>query len=164
MNLNIKALQTLYKDTIDILLAKDGLTTECTLVYGISEKEICPNCIFDSLTNKSANKYKEGGPIPFDIGIICPYCYGVGFSGKQKSFSNIYLAVLWDSKTWINFNTDVKNSDDYVQTICSSDLKNELEAANHILIKDKKFEREGSANYSGLGDNKYIITTWRRST
>lgn len=162
MNLNLKALQDLYKNTIDLLLAQDGLTTPCTLVYGVSEKEICPNCIFDSLTNKSANKYKEDGPIPFDVGIICPYCYGIGFIGKEKQFNNIYMAVLWDSKSWINFNTDIKNTNDYVQTICGVNLKNDLEAANYILIKDKKFERDGSSNYSGLGDNKYIITTWRQ--
>lgn len=162
MKIDFKGLQKIYGNTIDLLLAQDGLSTECTLVYGISDKEICPNCLFDSLTNKSANKYKDGGPLPFDVGVLCPYCYGLGYAGKENSFSNIYLVVLWDSKTWINFNTDIKNTDDYVQTICSIDLKNKIEAANHILIKDKKFERQGSANYSGLGDNKYIITTWRQ--
>ena len=161
MTINFKGLQKLYGDTIDLLLAQDGLTTQCSLVYGVSDKEICPNCIFDSLSNKSSNKYKEDGPIPFDTGVICPYCYGIGFAGKENIVSNISLAVLWDSKTWINFNSDIKNIDDYIQTICSASLKSKIESANYILIKDKKFERQGSANYSGLGDNKYLITTWR---
>lgn len=162
--INFSSLQNLYNSTIDLMLAKDGLTTECSLVYGVSDKEICPNCIYDSLSNKSANIYQEDGPIPFPSGVICPYCYGLGSVGKETSFDNIYLAVLWDSKTWINFNSDIKNTDDYVQTICSSSLKSKIEAANYIVIKDKKFERDGSANYSGLGDNNYIITTWRKTT
>lgn len=160
--IDFKALQQLYGSNIDLLLAQNGLTTECSLTYGVSDKEICPNCIFDTLTNKSSNKYKEDGPIPFDVGVICPYCYGLGFAGKEKTFDKIYLAVLWDSKTWINFNTDIKNTDDYVQTICSSSLKSKLESASYITIKDKKFERQGSCNYGGLGDNKYVITTWRQ--
>lgn len=160
--IDFKALQQLYSSNIDLLLAQDGLTTECSLTYGVSDKEICPNCIFDSLTNKSSNKYKDGGPILFDLGVVCPYCYGLGFVGKEKTFDKIYLAVLWDSKTWINFNTDIKNTDDYVQTICSASLKNKIESANYITIKDQKFERQGSCNYNGLGDNKYIITTWRQ--
>lgn len=162
MNLNFKSLQKLYNSTIDLMLAQDGLTTQCSLVYGVSDKQVCPNCIFDSLSNKSSNKYKEDGPIPFDTGVICPYCYGLGFAGKEKKVDNIYLVVLWDSKTWINFNSDIKNTDDYVQTICESSLKSKIEAANYILIKDQKFERQGSANYSGLGDTNYIITTWRQ--
>lgn len=162
MTINFKLLQDVYNNNINLLLDKNGLTTECSLVYGVSDKEVCPNCIFDSLTNKSSNKYQDGGPIEFDIGIVCPYCYGLGFVGKEKTFDNIYMAVLWDSKTWINFNTDIKNTDDYVQTISSVELVNKLESANYIIIKNIKFERQGSCNYGGLGDNKYIITTWRQ--
>lgn len=162
MTIDFKLLQNAYNANINLILDQTGLTTECSLVYGVSDKEVCPNCIFDSLTNKSSNKYKDEGPIPFDLGVICPYCYGLGFVGKEKTFNNIYMAVLWDSKTWINFNTDVKNPDDYVQTICSVQLRNELESANYILIKDIKFERQGSCNHAGLGDNNYIITTWRK--
>jgi hypothetical protein len=163
MKINFKGLQKLYNSTIDLMLDKEGLTSEVTLAYGVSDKEICPNCIFDSLTNKSANSYKTGGPLPFDNGVICPYCYGLGFVGKEKEFDNIYLIVLWDSKTWINFNTDIKNTDDYIQTICAESLRKQIESANYMIVKNKKFERQGSANYAGLGDSNYIITTWRQT-
>jgi len=163
MTIDFRILQQLYNSNINLLLDKDGLTTECTLAYGVSDKEICPNCIFDTLTNKSSNKYKADGPIEFNVGVVCPYCYGLGYVGKEKTFDNIYLAVLWDSKNWINFNIDIKNTDDYIQTLSSVDLLNKIQSASYIIVKDKKFERQGSCNYGGLGDNKYIITTWRQT-
>lgn len=162
MQINFSNLKNAYNSMVDIMLADTGLTTNCTLVYGISKKDICPNCIFDSLTGKSSNRYKNDGPIYFDSNVICPYCYGIGYVGQETSEENVYLAVIWDSKQWINFNTDIKATDNYIQTICSSKILSKLESANYILVNNQKFERQQGSSYSGLGDSNYIILTWRK--
>ena len=162
MQINFRNLQKTYNSMIDLMLADNGLTTNCTLVYGISKKNICPNCIFDSLTGKSSNQYKTNGPIPFEQNIICTYCYGIGYVGEETSEENTYLAVIWDSKKWINFNTDIKDTDNYIQTIASSKLLSKLESVNYILVNGQKFEIQQGSAYSGLGDSNYIILTWRK--
>ena len=60
VNIDFQALQKTYNDQIDLLLADNGLTTRCLLNYGITKKELCPNCIYDPGLKKSANKYKVG--------------------------------------------------------------------------------------------------------
>ena len=82
---------------MDMLLANTGLTTKCLLNYGITKKDLCPNCIYDPNLKKSANKYKVGGPKPFVNGRICPYCNGAGSHGIVK-VEAVYLAVIWDYK------------------------------------------------------------------
>ena len=64
MTIDFSSLQSLYKNQMDMLLANTGLTTKCLLNYGITKKDLCPNCIYDPNLKKSANKYKVGGPKP----------------------------------------------------------------------------------------------------
>jgi hypothetical protein len=134
----------------------------CLLDYGISKKNICPNCIFDSNTNKSSNQYKPGGPIAFDFGRLCPYCNGIGYYGENNRQEEIHLAVLWDSKTWINFTTKVQSTSLFIQTICSSDLVGKLESANTLRVNGDAYQLDGKANYVGLGNDRYIICTWKK--
>lgn len=160
--INFPNLQQIYNHQMDLVLSETGLTTECSLVFGISKKSICPNCIFDAQTNKSTNEYKTGGPIAFPSNRICPYCHGTGFYGEEIKEENIYLAVIWESKKWININTTINDPNDYIQTICNKNLLNKLKSANYIIIKDQKFQLEGRPTYNGLGDNNYLITLWKK--
>lgn len=159
---NFSQLKNLYNTQIDMILAQDGLTVSCLLDYGVSKKNICPNCIFDSNTNKSSNKYKPGGPQQFDLGRICPYCNGVGFYGENNRQEEVYLAVLWDSRSWINLSTKVEASAGYIQTISKANISSKLEAANSLWINGDAYQLDGSPNYVGLGDNNYIICTWKK--
>ena len=117
MSINFNLLKMAYNQSIDSLLSQDGLATECQLSYGVTKKNICPNCVFDSNLKKSANKYKTGGPIAFSLGRICPYCNGVGYYG-EVIVENIFLAIIWDYKKWINNNIQIANPDGFIQTIC----------------------------------------------
>lgn len=156
-------LQSIYNNQINSILADSGLTTSCTLVFGISKKDICPNCIFDAQSNKSSNTYKPGGQYPFSNNRICPYCHGSGFYGEQISEENVFLAVIWESKKWLNIQIPSINSpNDYVQTICHESLLNKLQSTNYIIIKNQKFQLDGKPSYSGLGDNNYLITMWKK--
>lgn len=158
--INFTNLKNLYNNQINQLLSDDGLTTNCTLIFGVSKKNICPNCIFDSQSNKSSNQYKAGGPTPFPPNRLCPYCHGIGFSGEEIQQENIYLAVIWDSKKWLNLQSSIKSPENFIQTICHHNLLQKIQSANYIRIKNQKYQIYGKPNYAGLGDNNYIITYW----
>lgn len=168
MAINFKQLQNIYNNQINSILAIDGLTTECLLNYGISKKNICPNCLFDVNLKKSSNKYKPGGPVPFILGMICPYCNGIGYYGETTS-EQIYLAVLWDHKKWVSPPTNIANPDNYIQTICHKSKLAKIRQAKNITVllnralSNPVFELYEEPTPAGLGDNEYLFCMWKKT-
>lgn len=164
---NFSQLKTIYNQQINLLLASTGLTTQCIFNYGTSKNTICPNCVFDPNLKKSSNKYKAGGPIPFVIGKICPYCSGMGFYGEIKTKCG-YLAILWDYKTWINPPTNISNPEGFIQTICDRTYLNDIRTCKDITVvynslgSNPIFQLHAEPNPVGLGDNNYLICTWKK--
>jgi hypothetical protein len=160
-------LQNVYKKQIDMLLASTGLTTLCEFNFGISKQNICPNCIYDVGLKKSSGKYKIGGPVPFTLGKICPYCNGVGFYGEQKSTIG-YLAIIWDYKKWINPPPTINNPEGFIQTICDKTYLNDIRKCKDITIiynetgSNPVFRLYGEPNPAGLGDNNYLFCIWEK--
>jgi hypothetical protein len=163
---DFRNLQSIYNQQMDLLLSSTGLTTKCELNFGTTKKEVCPNCIYDPGLKKSSNKYKNGGPIPFTLGQLCPYCYGVGWSGEEKS-ETVYLAVISDSKKWINPPINIAIADNMIQTICKRDLYYSIKQCKDMTVI---FNENGdNPNYNlyadptpaGLGDNNYILAMWK---
>lgn len=161
-------LQSLYNKQMDLLLADIGLTTKCVLNYGVTKKEICSNCIYDPGLKKSSNKYKAGGPIPFALGQICPYCYGVGWNGQEKT-ETVYLAVIADNKKWINPPINIAISDNMIQTICSKEYYSSIRQCKDMTIiindvgENPKYNLYNDPTPAGLGDSNYIIAMWKDS-
>lgn len=162
-------LKNIYNNQMDMLLASTGLTTECVLNLGVSKKTICPNCIFDTNLQKSSNKYKTGGPVAFTAGKICPYCNGIGYYGETNS-ENVYLAVIWDYKKWINPPPqNISIPDGMIQTISHRSTLPKLKQCKDMDVKYPsnnnkyhKFQLYGEPNPGGLGDNNYIICMWKK--
>jgi hypothetical protein len=167
----------LFNSAIDSLLADNGLTTLCKLVYDIAPSKqnmLCDNCIFDPISQLSSNRYNSTGPVPFDDA-VCPICLGSGYTTKQtldnKYEEKLYLAVLSDSKYFMKINTQTTNiPDGTIQTICSIDHLQKIMNASYLIIDEPKlssyanysYQRAGSPNFDGFGDNRYIITMWIR--
>jgi hypothetical protein len=151
---------------MDLLLSSTGLTTKCELNFGSTKKEVCPNCIYDPGLKKSSNKYKNGGPIPFTLGQLCPYCYGVGWSGEETS-EIIYLAVISDNKKWINPPINVAIPDNMVQSICKRELYDKIKQCKDMTIilnengENPKYNLYADPTPAGLGDNNYILCMWK---
>lgn len=74
----------------------------------------CPNCYQDTISQKSTNKYKSGGPYPFTTG-QCPYCQGAGFIVSEPATSSIKMKVYTDPKEFTNIGISVKDADGLVQ-------------------------------------------------
>jgi len=164
---NFTALKNLYNNQMNLLLANDGLTTLCTLNFGVTQKNECPNCVFDFGLQKSANQYKNGGPIPFDLGRICPYCHGIGYLSTITS-EDIYLAIIWDYNKWINPPVDIANPNGFIQTICSKDYLWKIRQAKSLIVNYHKdlsnpvFELYKEPEPAGLGDNNYLVCFWTK--
>lgn len=162
---NFAQLQSIYNKHMDLLLAQDGLTTKCELNFGITNREICPNCIYDPGLKKSSNKYKSGGPIPFTLGQLCPYCYGAGWSGEETK-ETVYFAIISDNKKWINPPINIGVADNMVQVICSKSYYDKIRQCKDMTViigdgDNPKYNLYGDPTPAGLGDNNYIISMWK---
>lgn len=57
----------------------------------------CPNCLFDTMRDRSRGIYRIGGPRPFARGRRCPWCKGRGF--EETSSNKCIKALLkWSAK------------------------------------------------------------------
>ena len=165
--MDLTPLKTLYNQQIDIILADTGLTIPCSLVYETTKISECPNCIYDTISKKSSNQYKGGGPLPFSNGQTCPYCLGSGQTSSSVAETAINLAVLTDSTKFVGV---VNQPDIVAQTICSIDHLDAIRKASKIIfntdissLTNNIFVRANEPSPVGLGDNKYIFTNWARS-
>src|SRR5574338_1343905 len=88
----------LYEEGIDSIMANTDFTKICRLYFAPAVNE-GPNCILDTMSNVSSNRYKTGGPVPFTDG-ICPNCNGVGYV-NQDIYTDLNMIVHWNPKSWI---------------------------------------------------------------
>lgn len=164
---NFSNLQNIFNKQIDLLLANNGLTTRCDFNFGVTNTNICPNCIYDVSLKKSSGKYKTGGPVPFALGKICPYCSGSGSYGLAAT-STGYLAIIWDYKKWINPPPSIDNPEGYMQTICHKDYLSQIKQCKDMTViyhtnnANPVFQLYGEPTPTGLGDNEYLFTMWKK--
>lgn len=164
-------LKQMYTNAMDALLQSNALTVPCRLHYsGASNNSIlCDNCLFDPITKLSSNIYNGTGHLPFTEGHICPVCVGLGMLKADKS-EILYLAVIFDSKYFMRLSSDYVNvAGGMAQTICLSSYLPKIRNANEIIFDTKleqygnySYERAGDPTPAGFGDNRYIITMWKR--
>lgn len=163
--------KNLYKNAIDSLLENTALSVPCLFKYsGANSVGYCNNCIFDTISHLSSNKYNGSGPSPFPEGSICPVCIGAGTVASKASTETIYLACIFDSKYWINVPPKTLNiSDGMVQTICKVELLPKIRNVTEIIIDTNiakygnyAYERATDPQPMGLGSNAYIMTMWNR--
>ncbi len=159
--------KNLYTDAISALMYDDALVTPCTIHYGVTKYENCSNCVFDAIGNKSANKFQDGGPMPFPFGSICPMCNGNGKRAYEAS-ENIKLMIVWNYKQFINNNT-VNNPEGVIQSITFAKNTPKLKKAKEIIIAtdiDKysrhRFERISDPQPCGFS-NEFVECLWKRS-
>ena len=105
----------LFKDSIDTLLAANALTVPCTLEFESIKRDLCYNCEFDPITQRSANKPKPNPHVYFAHETICPVCNGFGFIDSSKD--EIVRSVL---RTKANKNSSVVifDTEDGIQSTC----------------------------------------------
>lgn len=164
--------KNLYNNAIDALIEQNGLSVPCLFRYDGAENTVyCSNCVFDPISQLSANKYNGTGHSPFPTNSICPVCMGMGKTVSSSSSETIYLACIFNSKYWIKMSSQILNiPDGSVQTLCKNSLLPKIRNAKDIVIDTTNvgpygnytYQRAGDPEPVGLGDHKYILTMWNR--
>lgn len=165
--LDLTPFKNVYNNTIDIILSQTGLTTPCKLIFESTKLQQCPNCIYDTITKRSSNLYKTGGPLVFSNGQTCPYCLGNGTTSNYLHEEEVYFALLTNAKDFIG---TLNEPNIVAQTICSIDYIDKIRKCSKIIFNTDKanltnniFIRSNEPQPVGLGDNRYIFTNWARS-
>lgn len=160
--------KTIYKTFIDELFRQGSLSLPCKLIYSVSAFNECSNCYIDPITHKSSNIYKNGGPLQFVDGQICPFCRGIGGIYTESS-DNINLLVLFDYKTWINFNNKVHAPDGLIQTISKLVDYTNIKNCSKLIVDtniqnytESYYERNSEPEPCGFGDSSYFFTYWKK--
>ena len=151
----------LFNDAIDAILADSGLTTSCILKYGneFNGEDLCNNCIFDTISRVSSSIYNGTGPSSFPEGGVCPVCLGMGMTKTTKE-ETVKLAVIMDSKSFINVGDIAVVGNEVIQTICRIDLLSKISNARTLTFSNREYNRAGEPQTCGLAEHQYIITFW----
>lgn len=156
----------IYNRMIDEVLSTHGFANECMLYYQNSSTEYCDNCNYDPISKISSNIYNGVGPQPFVDHTICPECMGAGIKRNNNKTKSVVLAVIFDSKYFLNLDTKVMNIPNVnLQTICSQKYAHDLLNASAMSINsipNTFYERIGDLNPVGLGDLNYIFINWKK--
>lgn len=165
-----KDFKNLFNNAIDSLLETNALTIPCILKYISTNKEqnLCNNCLFDSISLLSSNIYNNSGPQPFPENTICPVCLGTGTLSNNIKEETLYLAVIFDSKYFLNYSNKLVNiQTGTVQTISKIDTIHKLRNANEIIFNTDIgnygsyiYQRSSDPEPCGFGDHRYIVTMW----
>jgi hypothetical protein len=171
LNLIDSNFKNLFNQAIDSLLSANALTVPCLLKYNNASNEIlCNNCIFDSISLLSSNRYNGSGPQPFPENTICPICLGSGKLSDYTKQEVLHLAVIFDSKYFLNYDNKIINIPrGSIQTISKIDTIHKLRNANEIVFDtniksygDYIYQRSGDPEPCGLGSHDYISVLWTR--
>jgi hypothetical protein len=163
-------LKNIYKNMINELISPNGLTNKCILSFNNGTSDYCDNCLFDPISKVSANIYNGTGPRSFINYTVCPECLGLGVKQNNNKTKTVNLAVIFDSKSFINFDpkvgvplSSVVNIPNInIQTICHKNLALDIRNCSSMSINNTSYERVGDVNPVGLGDLDFIFTNWKR--
>lgn len=158
--------KAVFNGAIDALLKEGALSIPCQLKYSGTHQTLCPNCIYDPISKRSANKFKVSGSIPFNEGQICPVCSGRGLSQGDSS-ETISMGVIFDSKYFVKWGSDtVRIPDGVIQTLCSSSYIAKIKNASQVSLEANGslfvYTRLTEPQPMGFGDTNYILTMWQR--
>jgi hypothetical protein len=103
------------------------------LIYYPPQETVCPNCFFSTITQRSNNIYKPGGPIPFTNGSICPYCNGAGIK-KESATESITVKAYADPKDWVDIGVPIKEGDSMIQIWGFADDIPKLRRAEYVEL------------------------------
>jgi hypothetical protein len=172
------AMQTMWKQAIEAMIESGGpCACPCDLIYQGTKFSDCPNCIYNAVGNKSANRYQAGGPNPFPNGSLCPVCQGKGKLMPQAVTEDLYMGVFWNYKDWKEFGlTSAGNRADslnfpegIVKTLSKIETYSQIMRCTEAILDTSlenyarhRFTRQGEPNPHGLGAPAFIVTTWKR--
>jgi len=113
-------------------MISDHLEENIKLIYPEVKQE-CPNCTLDTFAgmSKSSGKYKQGGPIPFEDGMPCPYCNGEGYKLIEKT-ENIPGRIYTSEKPYLKVK-NVNIPEGSILFICKLQFFSKIMQAKYMI-------------------------------
>lgn len=125
----------------------------------------CPNCLYDSIGNRSTGRYKPGGPKPFTVG-KCPECKGNG-TLETRPTACIKALLQWSPKDMARYGVMVTNPQAVVRTKCLLRDAPSIIKANTAVIDPQvsdilrlRVKRLKGPVPVGLRESRYAVTFW----
>lgn len=147
----------------------DQLGKTCSLIYPPTY-ESCGNCLFDSIGNKSSNHWRNGGPLPFPNGSMCPYCSGVGQHARELTKDIVVLITAPPKEFLKNLPSNLHVPDGIIMTKGKiADLPDVLQSRK--MISQKNIQNIMKMTYELFGEpidtnniaqGKFWSAYWRR--
>ena len=157
-------IKTAISDCLDDLITLMGQTI--VLQYP-PKKGFCPNCLFSGIDNRSTNRYKSGGPMPFQVG-TCPLCNGTGYRDEAQSEA-IQVLVAWTPKNFFIQPTNIALPDCDIQTKgYVSDVPKIMRCVEMKVMGldgyvHQRFTRTGEPNdINNIVQGRFAVTKWKR--
>jgi len=151
----------------------DTYKKECRVYYP-SRMETCSNCIYDSIGEKSGNRYKTGGPAPFNVG-YCPMCKGSG-KRETENYDTVYMTIDWNPgnyslKKFLRITDIAKIPDNVIMTRFKGSDYTKIRPCEHMIVvgamepyfhfKYKMFSEPIDAFQVNTAGS-YFLTVWQR--
>jgi hypothetical protein len=135
----------------------------------ICEFILVHNCIYDPIGQKSSNRYRSGGPAPFQIG-NCPMCNSVG-KLQSEEHATIKMTIDWRPKNFEIFGPNIRlPSGGIVTRGYITDLP-KVEKCDKMMIVNPGMQSYGHYSFKLAGEvvepfqiiqNKFFAALWQR--
>lgn len=155
---------TTFQDGIDTLIRQLGKTVK--LIYDPTIID-CPNCVFDPIGNKSANRFRPGKQ-PFSDARRCPYCRGRGKT-EQENSEEITALIKFNPRDYKKYGISVQDPSLLVRmkTFLTDVIKIQRATSAIIDLQTKGVIKTTCRRLkdpipTGLAVSRYAITFWQR--
>ncbi len=153
--------------------AFDGLIDDLNrsvLLHLTPRRTDCPNCIFNTATKRSSNRYDTtnpntlGGPLNkfFPKGSVCPVCHGVG---KLRTSRNITV-IATISKKPDEFEEIARElgrlPNNLIKVRTKIDTLQAIREAKEATIDGQVYRKIMPEITQGLGDIMFVKTFWEQ--
>lgn len=129
----------------------------------------CPNCLWDAVHQKSANRYDSSNPNPagplnklFPQGGICPVCNGEGKLNTPQS-TEVIGAVIRKSQELdtIEINRGLM-ARSLIVTYTEAEFTDLFSVTTNITVAGFKYERFAEPEKIGLSTKAFVKILWKR--
>jgi hypothetical protein len=128
----------------------------------------CPNCLPDSIGQKSSGIYLSGGPQPFANGQICPVCFGtyaittpndINIYGSLEFKFDNFIDILKRNVRYPESTIQIRTYSSYINNLLNT---SSLETRLDIPNVHYKYKLLGEPVVPGKFSNKFCYSIWER--
>ncbi len=153
----------IYQSRIDEIINDLGKNT---LLEFDPVRTPCPNCLFDTLRNRSLGIFRIGGPRPFKRGRKCPYCKGRGLLEVAVT-KVIKCLTKWNPEDSENFGVSMEKTEGIVRlktffTEADDLIRARTAVVNHDIVEqiELRVKLVKGPVPVGLREDRYCISFW----